>query len=81
MVTVSIIMNSKPNKNSLHPLQLKITKNRRSIRFNIGKTIKRTDWDDKRNSVYITHPNSRRLNNYLSNKVIKANKIILQLEE
>ena len=81
MVTVNIIRRSEPNKDGSHSLQLKVTKDRQTIRLNTGKTILPNEWNDTEKKVNTKHPNSRRLNNYLQEKKIEANKIILQLEE
>ena len=81
MVTVNIIRRSRPNKNGLFPLQLKVTMNGESIRNNIGESVRSTEWSDEAKKASIRHPNSKRLNNYVQKKIIDANKLILDLEE
>lgn len=80
-ISVNIILNKRPNRNGLHPLQLKITSNGRSIRPNIGKTIKKEYWNSIEKKVNLKHPYSKRFNNHIQNKIIEVNKLILELEE
>lgn len=80
MATIKIICRARPNKDGLHPLQLRITKNKRSVRINLGKTIKASDWDDQKRVIKSSHPNSKRLNNFLQSKLIEANQHLIDLE-
>jgi integrase len=80
MASINVIMRARGNQNGNHPLQLRITLNRRSIRLNTGHEVNPKYWDEKLKRVKSAHPNSRYLNNYLQSRVNEIELIILNME-
>jgi len=75
-----VVVRKKPNKEGLYPLAIRITKNRRSTYHYIGHYIDLKDWDEKNLRVKRSNPNSERLNNLLSTKLLEANKALVDLQ-
>ncbi|MDR5591091.1 site-specific integrase [Christiangramia sp. SM2212] len=75
-----IVIRKKPNKKGLYPLAIRITKNRQSTYHYIGHYIDLKDWDDKNLRVKKSNPNSERLNNLLSTRLLEASKALLDLQ-
>ena len=80
MPTVTPIKRNRANKDGKHPLQLRITKNKKSLRVNLGKSVFAKEWDDKKKAPTSAHPNKKRLSNYISDQIVKANNIIFDFE-
>ncbi len=80
MATVNVILRKRPNKDGRHPLQFKITINKRSLRLNTGKIIEAKYWDSKLKAVKSSYPNYKHLNNFLRTKINEIELIILNLE-
>jgi len=75
-----IIIRKKRNKKGLYPLAIRITKNRQSTYHYIGHYIDLKDWDEKNLRVKKSNPNSERLNNLLSTKLLEASKALVDLQ-
>lgn len=80
MLSVEIIKRARANKNGTHPLQLKLTLNRRSSRLNIGVSIEARYWDDQTQRLKKNHPDYRIIQTTISDKISQANKVALLLE-
>ena len=80
MATVKVVKRARPNPDGSHPLQLKITKNKKYLRLNLGQTVKDKDWDAIKMKVKRSHPNMNRVNNLIISKIAEANNLILELE-
>lgn len=80
MASVKIVLRKKPNKDNTYPLAIRITKDRKSSFVHIGKSVKLEDWDNDKLRVKKSHPNSTRLNNFISKKLVEANDRLLELE-
>lgn len=80
MATVKIVLRQKVNKDGTLPLAIRITKDRKTSFIHIGKSIKEQDWNEDRQRVKKSHPNSTRLNNLLIKKLAEANDKSLELE-
>jgi len=78
--TVKIVLRKRANKDGYHPLQLRITKDRKSIRINTGKSIRLKDWDSKMKKVKSSSQDKKYLNNFLQSKVNELELIILTME-
>jgi len=62
------------------PLALRITQNRiRRFKF-LSQYVFEKDWDDDKQQVKSSHPNSRRLNNLLLKELKEANDVILEAD-
>ena len=68
-MSIKIVLRRKKDKNGnyppVHPLALRITKDRRSSYVYLGYSIKDSEWDKKAQTVKSSHPNSKRLNAFL----------------
>lgn len=82
MASVKILLwKHDKKKDGTLPIALRITQNRKTRYIFTGKYLHEKDWDIKTSRVKKSHPNSIRLNNFLSKKQTEANKTILNLEE
>jgi integrase/recombinase XerD len=80
MVTVNVFLWKRPNKDGSYTLYLRITKDRKHSYISLGKSIKESEWDQKAQRVKKSHPNSARLNHFLSVKKSEAEGKSLELE-
>lgn len=80
MATVKIVLRKEEKKDGSFPLALRVTKNRKSSFIYLEYSVKPEDWDDAKQRVKKSHPNSARLNNYLLKKLSEANDQSLELE-
>lgn len=75
-----IVLRKKANKEGLFPLAIRITKNRSSNYIFIGHYIDQKYWDERRNIVHKSHPNSELLNTLLSSKLAEVNRTLMKLQ-
>lgn len=80
MASVKITLRQKPNKEGQLPLVLRITKHRKTSFIYLGYYLNEADWDEEKQRVKKSHPNSARLNNFLLKKLAEANEHALELE-
>jgi len=81
MATVDFYIWKRPNKDGKFPISVRITINRKPSYIMTGQKLDSLDqWDEKKQCVKKSHPNSVRLNNYLRNELAKANDKALELE-
>lgn len=80
MATVKIVLRKKVNKDGTYPLALRITKDRKSSFIHLGYSVKIDDWIADEQIVRSSHPNSRRLNNFLLQKRAEASDTSLEVE-
>lgn len=80
MLSVKIILRTKPDKSGNHALALQIIKDRKKSIIHIGQRIQKSDWDAVKQRVKKSHPNSALLNNFLLAKLAEANNKILEVE-
>jgi len=80
MASVKIILRNKANKDGTYPLALKVLKNRVPSISHTGQSIEKKYWDQDKRRVRKSHPNAKRLNNYLSRKLTEAENKLLELE-
>ena len=80
MATITVVRRSRPNKDGKFPLQLRITKHRRSIRVNLGSDVLLEEWDDNTKLVTNNHGNKKRLMFFIKSRVLKAEEVLLDLE-
>lgn len=81
MATIKIVLRkNKQRKDGKMPLALRITQNRiRRFKF-LSQYVLEKDWDDIRQRVKSSHPNSVRLNNFLLKELKEANDVILEAD-
>jgi len=80
MATIKAVLRKKKNAKGLYPIAVRITKNRKSSFLSTSQYIDEKFWDEKNHKVKKAHPNSARLNNYISKKLTEANDKLLELE-
>jgi len=80
MASLKIVLRKKQNKDGKYPLALRITKDRKSSFVHLGHHIQDTFWDKDKGRVKKSHPNSVRLNNFLTKKLTEAEDNLLDLE-
>jgi integrase len=81
MATVKIVLRKNyKKKDGTFPIALRITQNRKSRFIFTGEYIKETDWNAKEGLAKKSHPNSKRLNNYLLKKLSEAHSVALDVQ-
>ena len=80
MASVKVVIRKKKNKDGTYPLVLRITKDRRTSYIYLGKNVFEKEWDATHQKVKRSHPNDKRLNNFLLKKRTEANNILLDFE-
>ena len=80
MATVKIVLRKKANKDGTYPLALRITKDRKSSFIHLGYSVKIEDWIASDQCVKSSHPNSKRLNNFILKKKSEASDTSLEVE-
>lgn len=83
MSSVTPFLIKRANSKKLHPITIRIIKDRRSSYLYIGQCIKLNQWDSKNGRVKKTHPDYLEINQLIISKLSKANKsmIVSELEE
>ncbi len=80
MASIKIILRKNPNKDNTHALALQIIKERKKSIMHIGHNVLKKDWDEIKQRVKKSHPNSARLNNLIAKKLAEASDKLLDLE-
>lgn len=80
MATVKVVLRKKENKDGTFPLALRITKERKTSFIHLGYNLDQKDWDSLTQRVRKSHPNSTRLNNFISSKIAEASNKSLEAE-
>lgn len=80
MATIKIVLRKEIKADGTYPLAIRITKNRKSSFIYLDYSIHPDHWDETKQRVKKSHPNSTRLNNFLLTKLAEANNSSLELE-
>lgn len=80
MATAKIVLRKKPRKDGSYPLALRITKDRKTSFIHLGYHCFEKDWDAKAQRVRKSHPNSARLNAFITKKLVEANDVMLDAD-
>ena len=81
MTTSQIVfLRRNKNRNGLIPVYIRITKNRRSAYINTGIHLEEKHWNQTKNKVKPSHPNSARINAIIASKMAKVQRTILEYE-
>lgn len=81
MATVRVYIRKRPAKDGKFPISICITINRKQEYILTGQKLDNLDqWDAQKQRVKNSHPNAKRLNNFLLNELAKANDKALELE-
>ena len=70
---------NKERKNGTAPLALRISKDYRTNYCFLGQYVLENDWDEVKERVKRTHPNSQKLNNFLMKKLTEVNDINFEI--
>lgn len=70
----------KPSQDGKYPLAIRITKERKSSYIYVGQIIDKKDWDETKQRVKKSHPNSGRINGLILHKLAEANEKLLETE-
>lgn len=80
MSSVSAFLIKRPNSNNLHPITIRIIKDRKVSYIYIGQVIKKSQWDNKNNCVKNTHLDFLEINQLILDRLSKANKSLISAE-
>lgn len=80
MSTIKLVLRQKPRQDGSLPICLRITKDRKTHFIHLGQHIQPEQWDEATSQVKKSHPNSKRLNNFLLKKLAEASDDALDLE-
>lgn len=80
MANIRVVIRKRKNKQGLHPIIIRIIKNRKSSILSTGQAVEEKHWDVAGQRVKKSHPNSARLNNFILKKLSEANDKLLELE-
>ncbi|WP_282074589.1 Arm DNA-binding domain-containing protein [Maribacter aquivivus] len=80
MATIEAYMRKSKNRAGLCPINICITKDRKSSYIHTGQRIDPKFWDSVKRKVKKNHPNSTRLNNLISFKLAEINESLLDIE-
>ncbi len=78
--SIKVTLRKKANKQGLFPIVVRITKDRKTNYLYTGHYIDIKYWDEDNREVRKSHPNSKRLNNLLINKLAEANQTLIDLQ-
>lgn len=77
---VKLRTNKKPNANGAYPVAIYFFKGGKETYLHIGHRITVDDWDDEKQRVRKSHPNSVRLNNLIKKRLSEVSDAKIQLE-
>ncbi|MCC6816165.1 MAG: site-specific integrase [Saprospiraceae bacterium] len=80
MATIKVVLRKRTNKEGKQPLCIQIIINRKSSIIHLGQYINETDWDESKQKVKKTNPNSSELNKFILKRLTEANSKLLELE-
>lgn len=80
MATIKVVLRKKANKDGTYPLAIRITKDRKTSFIHLGYNIKPEEWIESEQRVKSSHPNSKRLNNFILAKKAAASDKSLEAE-
>ncbi|CAH8283439.1 site-specific recombinase XerD [Mariniflexile fucanivorans] len=80
MSSVSPFLVKRPNSKNLHPISIRIIKDRKPSYLYLGQAIKLNQWDSKNGRVKNSHPDYLEINQLIISKLSKANKSLLNAE-
>ncbi|WP_412476640.1 tyrosine-type recombinase/integrase [Flavobacterium sp. TBRC 19031] len=80
MASIKVVLYPRAKKDGTFPLALRITKDRKSSYIFMDYSVKKEDWIEDEQRVKTSHPNSKRLNNYILAKKAEASDTSLEVE-
>jgi integrase len=79
MATIKVALRKKRNSKGEYPLIIRITKDRKTSYYSVGQYINEKHWDIKNQKIKKSHPNSTRINHFLTKKLGEANDKLMEL--
>lgn len=80
MATLKVVLRKKENKDGTFPLAIRISKDGKSSYIYLKQNIRLSEWDEKRQQVRRSHPNSVRLNNLILKRKAEANDTLIDMQ-
>jgi integrase/recombinase XerD len=80
MASLKLVLRKNQSADGSFPLTIRITKNRKTSWLYLNTNLFPDQWDAVKQKVRKSHPNSTRLNNFLSQKLAEASNKVLELE-
>lgn len=80
MASIKVVLYPRAKKDGTFPLALRLTKDRKSSYIFLEYSIKKEDWIEDEQRVKTSHPNSKRLNNFILAKKAEASDKSLEVE-
>ena len=80
MSSVASFLVKRPNSKKLHPITIRIIKDRKPSYIYLGQAIKLNQWDSKNGRVKSSHPDYLEINQLIISKLSKANRSLLNAE-
>lgn len=80
MATIKVVLRKKANKDGSYPLALRITKDRKTSFIHLGHNLKESEWNASEQRVKSSHPNFKRLNNFILKKKAEASDKSIEAE-
>lgn len=80
MASLKIVLRKNRKADGSYPLTIRITKDRKTSWIYLNTSLLPGQWDEVKQRVKKSHPNSTRLNNFLSQKLAEASDKVLELE-
>ena len=82
MATLKIIIDTRTiKKDSTSPIYIRLIHHRKTINIRIGLYLNAMHWNSKQQKVKLTNPNAKRWNVLLTDKRLKAEKALLEIED
>lgn len=80
MASIKVVLYPRAKKDGTFPLALRITKDRKSSYIFLEYSVRKEDWIDDEQRVKSSHPNSKRLNNFILKKKSEASDKSIEAE-
>ena len=80
MSSVTPFLDKRPNSKNLHPITIRIIKDRKPSYIYLGQAIKMNQWDTKNCRVKKSHPDYLEINQLIINKLSNINKSLINSE-
>lgn len=82
MASIKILLyKSNPKSDGTFPIVLRVIQNRKPLYYQVGYSVKPTDWDAKEAKVKKSYPNSARLNHLILTKKTEVSEIMITAEQ
>jgi integrase len=80
MASIKVVLYPRAKKDGTYPLALRITKDRKSSYIFLEYALRKEDWVEDEQRVKSSHPNSKRLNNFILKKKSEASDKSIEAE-